>query len=583
MHAADSTARSHSQRAGGERLGGHGAWGRARCAAGRSPPAATANTIRGDDPPGSARAGSRGARGAGDARGARARGGRVEHVAIVRRARRASGLASERADARRRARGPAARCRPARRGRTAGRRSAAPVTDVAAGVARGLSYVSIALLSGVLAFVVWAAGSLPAPPAADAFERRARRLIVLGAGLGVIAGVLGILLHGAQAAHLSLWDAARWGTISATLRAASAGSGRSAPCSARARSPSWRCRGAAPRPRRRPRARPRLRPRPGSGADPRRGRRVRRRVAGARRACAGDRAGVGVPRLRRAPRRRGGGLGRRHRRDRGRAAGGDARAGARRSGPRSWSTCSAASRRWRSRAVGVIVVHGPRPGLHRRPHRARPDAHDLRRAGAVEGRARLPAARPRHRQSRARHPGAAASCSRRPREPGGAATLLARTTRGELAATACGLRRHRGARRVRAAGRASGVARSRCARPRPRARRWPTARGARRAPARRSSSARWCRAAARPGLSAPSATFGIASRALPRKVIIASSRPAITCQPISAVSEAAREPGQRAEPDGDHAEQRLGAADPEHRVDRVARRPAVVGRPPAKP
>ena len=47
---------------------------------------------------------------------------------------------------------------------------------------------------------------------------------------------------------------------------------------------------------------------------------------------------------------------------------------------------------------------------------------------------------------------------------------------------------------------------------------------------------------ASPGLSAPSAMLGITSRAEPRKLIIASSRPAITCQPISAVSETAREP-----------------------------------------
>jgi len=67
---------------------------------------------------------------------------------------------------------------------------------------------------GVLAFLALVAG-----PAlrGGAFERRAWLLVALGAGLGVVVGVLGVLLQGAEAAGLSLWSSVRWSVISSTL------------------------------------------------------------------------------------------------------------------------------------------------------------------------------------------------------------------------------------------------------------------------------------------------------------------------------------------------------------------------------
>ncbi len=91
---------------------------------------------------------------------------------------------------------------------------AGPATNVAFGVVRALDYVSIALVVGVLAFLALVAG-----PAlrGGAFERRAWLLVAAGAALGVLVGVLGILLQGAEAAGLSLWSSIRWSVISDVL------------------------------------------------------------------------------------------------------------------------------------------------------------------------------------------------------------------------------------------------------------------------------------------------------------------------------------------------------------------------------
>ena len=94
------------------------------------------------------------------------------------------------------------------------RNRAGPVTNVAFGVVRVLSYISIALVVGVLAFLVFVAG--PAVRS-TAFERRAWFLVATGAGIGVLAGVLGILLQGAEAAGRSLWGSLRWSVISTVL------------------------------------------------------------------------------------------------------------------------------------------------------------------------------------------------------------------------------------------------------------------------------------------------------------------------------------------------------------------------------
>jgi copper transport protein len=91
---------------------------------------------------------------------------------------------------------------------------AGPVTNVAFGVVRALDYVSIALVVGVLAFLALVAG-----PAlrGGAFARRAWRLVAIGAGLGILVSVLGVLLQGAEAAGVSLGGSIRWSIISNTL------------------------------------------------------------------------------------------------------------------------------------------------------------------------------------------------------------------------------------------------------------------------------------------------------------------------------------------------------------------------------
>ena len=81
------------------------------------------------------------------------------------------------------------------------------VTDVACGVVRALSYVSIAPLAGVLAFVHRAAPQCPEPsvPAGGrgtAFAQRIRVLLVSGAAIGGLADDLHLaarLEHGAEA------------------------------------------------------------------------------------------------------------------------------------------------------------------------------------------------------------------------------------------------------------------------------------------------------------------------------------------------------------------------------------------------
>ena len=94
--------------------------------------------------------------------------------------------------------------------------AAGPVTQVAFGVARGLTYLATALLLGGLAFLlaVWrpalraAAGAAEAwREAAAAFALRLRRILLLAAGLGIVAGFAGIVLQGATAGATSAWSA----------------------------------------------------------------------------------------------------------------------------------------------------------------------------------------------------------------------------------------------------------------------------------------------------------------------------------------------------------------------------------------
>ena len=95
-----------------------------------------------------------------------------------------------------------------------GRNRAGPVTNVAFGAVRGLDYLSLALIVGGLVFLLWVT---PAGLLGGAFERRVWLLVAGGLGLGVVVGVLGILLQGAEAAGLSLWASLKWSIISNVL------------------------------------------------------------------------------------------------------------------------------------------------------------------------------------------------------------------------------------------------------------------------------------------------------------------------------------------------------------------------------
>jgi copper transport protein len=95
-----------------------------------------------------------------------------------------------------------------------GKDRAGPVTNVAFGVVRGLDYLSIALVVGGLVFLLWLT---PAALAGGAYERRVWRLIGAGLALGVLVGVLGIALQGAEAAGLSLWASLKWSIVSNVL------------------------------------------------------------------------------------------------------------------------------------------------------------------------------------------------------------------------------------------------------------------------------------------------------------------------------------------------------------------------------
>jgi copper transport protein len=95
-----------------------------------------------------------------------------------------------------------------------GRSRSGTVTAVAFGIARGLDYLSLALLLGGLAFlaVAWlpalraVAGAQPRwSDASRAFARRLRGLFAVAVVLGVAVSVLGVLLQGASAAGVSLW------------------------------------------------------------------------------------------------------------------------------------------------------------------------------------------------------------------------------------------------------------------------------------------------------------------------------------------------------------------------------------------
>jgi copper transport protein len=107
-----------------------------------------------------------------------------------------------------------------------GKNKSGKVTEVAFGVARGLNYLTLALMVGGLAFLffTW----LPALTAvagsesrwalaSRAFAARMGRLFTVAIVLGVFVSVLGVLLQGASAAGVSLWSSLKGSIVENTL------------------------------------------------------------------------------------------------------------------------------------------------------------------------------------------------------------------------------------------------------------------------------------------------------------------------------------------------------------------------------
>jgi copper transport protein len=103
---------------------------------------------------------------------------------------------------------------------------AGPVTQAAFGLARGLTYLATALVLGGLAFLlaVWLPALRSAAEAGEewvaasaSFLGRARRLLLGGALLGVVAGAAGIVLQGATAGATTAWEALKPGVVGDVL------------------------------------------------------------------------------------------------------------------------------------------------------------------------------------------------------------------------------------------------------------------------------------------------------------------------------------------------------------------------------
>jgi copper transport protein len=107
-----------------------------------------------------------------------------------------------------------------------GKNKSGKVTEIAFGVIRGLDYLTLALMVGGLTFLffAWTAGLIAvagAEPrwllASRVFASRLKRLFVLAIVLGLLVSVLGVLLQGASAAGVSLWDSLKGSIIENTL------------------------------------------------------------------------------------------------------------------------------------------------------------------------------------------------------------------------------------------------------------------------------------------------------------------------------------------------------------------------------
>jgi len=95
---------------------------------------------------------------------------------------------------------------------------AGPATDVAFGIARGVTYAATALLLGGLLFILLAwRRATPPEEARAAAAARARRIGIAAAVAGLLAGLAGIVLQGATAAGVSAWSALDPGVLGDVL------------------------------------------------------------------------------------------------------------------------------------------------------------------------------------------------------------------------------------------------------------------------------------------------------------------------------------------------------------------------------
>jgi copper transport protein len=110
--------------------------------------------------------------------------------------------------------------------RLTGKEESGEVTRLGFGVVRFLDYLSIALMVGGLVFLAFAwrpglgetRGDEPRwDAAADAFRLRAESLLAFAVVLGVVVSLLGILLQGANAAGVSLWESLKSSIVEGTL------------------------------------------------------------------------------------------------------------------------------------------------------------------------------------------------------------------------------------------------------------------------------------------------------------------------------------------------------------------------------
>jgi copper transport protein len=107
-----------------------------------------------------------------------------------------------------------------------GKNESGKVTKIAFGVVRALNYLTLALMLGGLAFLLFAwtpaiaavaGGEERWSLAARALDSRLARLFSVTIVVGILVSVLGVLLQGATAAGVSLWSSLKSSVISDTL------------------------------------------------------------------------------------------------------------------------------------------------------------------------------------------------------------------------------------------------------------------------------------------------------------------------------------------------------------------------------